>query len=99
MKQNIGSHCAKTPQIILIQASCWRKLIPLTGFYRRSFQPVNRGSNYQIIKLPNHQIKTVTKFKEYKTLNLPGIDEDILKFWKENNIFEKSISEREGRHP
>ncbi len=36
------------------------------------------------------------KFKEHKTLNLSQIDEEILKFWKDNNIFGKSISEREG---
>ena len=36
------------------------------------------------------------KFKEHKTLNLPQIDEEILKFWKAEKVFEKSISEREG---
>ena len=33
-------------------------------------------------------------YKEYKGLNLPQIDKDILAFWEENKIFEKSISER-----
>ncbi|WP_430905952.1 isoleucine--tRNA ligase [Maribacter sp. 2-571] len=36
------------------------------------------------------------KFAEYKGLNLPQIAEDILAFWKDNQIFEKSISTREG---
>ena len=36
------------------------------------------------------------KFKEYKGLDLPKLAEEILDFWKEENIFEKSISIREG---
>ncbi|WP_026450962.1 isoleucine--tRNA ligase [Aequorivita capsosiphonis] len=38
-------------------------------------------------------------FKEYKGLNLPKVAEDILDFWKEENIFEQSISIREGQTP
>ena len=37
------------------------------------------------------------KFAEYKGLDLPVVAEEILKYWKENNIFEKSISIREGK--
>lgn len=37
---------------------------------------------------------TATKYNEYKSLNLPEIDKEILKFWEENNIFEKSIEQR-----
>lgn len=40
-----------------------------------------------------------TKFPEYKGLDLPKTAEDILTFWKQNEIFEKSISEREGAEP
>ncbi|MBK5214718.1 MAG: isoleucine--tRNA ligase [Flavobacteriaceae bacterium] len=40
-----------------------------------------------------------TKFKEYKGLNLPKLAEEVLNFWKEENIFEKSISIREGAEP
>jgi len=36
------------------------------------------------------------KFAEYKGLNLPTVAEEILAYWKEHNIFEKSVSEREG---
>ncbi len=39
------------------------------------------------------------KFKEYKGLDLPKVAEDILDFWKKENIFEKSISIREGSEP
>ena len=40
-----------------------------------------------------------TKFKEYKGLDLPKVAEDILNFWKEENIFEESISIREDNEP
>lgn len=33
-------------------------------------------------------------YKEYKTLNLAALSEDILKYWSENKIFEKSIETR-----
>ncbi len=37
------------------------------------------------------------KFQEYKGLDLPRIGEEILLRWKENRIFEKSITTREGK--
>lgn len=39
------------------------------------------------------------KYNEYKGLNLPQMAEEILAWWEENKIFEKSISEREGKEP
>jgi isoleucyl-tRNA synthetase len=39
------------------------------------------------------------KFPEYKGLDLPKVAENILAYWDENNIFEKSISTREGNEP
>ncbi len=36
----------------------------------------------------------MAKYNEYKSLNLPQIDEDILQFWESENIFQKSIEER-----
>ena len=39
------------------------------------------------------------KYKEYKSLNLPEIASEVLAFWKENKVFEKSISSREGKTP
>ena len=41
----------------------------------------------------------MTMFPEYKGLNLPKVAEEILKSWQEENIFEKSISTREGNKP
>ncbi|CAL2077122.1 isoleucine--tRNA ligase [Tenacibaculum sp. 190524A02b] len=40
-----------------------------------------------------------TKFTEYKGLDLPKVAEEILNYWSENNIFEKSITSREGNEP
>lgn len=39
------------------------------------------------------------KFAEYKGLNLPKIAEEVLDYWQEHDIFEKSISSREGKQP
>ncbi|MGF1559560.1 MAG: isoleucine--tRNA ligase [Flavobacteriaceae bacterium] len=36
------------------------------------------------------------KFAEYKGLDLPKVAEEILNYWKEHAIFEKSVSSREG---
>ncbi|WP_075344523.1 isoleucine--tRNA ligase [Tenacibaculum agarivorans] len=38
-------------------------------------------------------------FTEYKGLNLPNVAEEILNYWEENNIFEKSVTTREGNEP
>ena len=40
-----------------------------------------------------------TKFTEYKGLDLPTVASEVLDFWKENNIFEKSVATREGNQP
>ncbi|WP_400070969.1 isoleucine--tRNA ligase [Zobellia russellii] len=37
------------------------------------------------------------KFAEYKGLDLPKVAEDILDYWKQNQIFEKSVSSKEGK--
>ncbi|MGN6180432.1 MAG: isoleucine--tRNA ligase, partial [Mucilaginibacter sp.] len=39
------------------------------------------------------------KYNEYKQLNLPETGKQILDFWKQNNIFEKSISSRPANNP
>ena len=38
-------------------------------------------------------------FKEYKGLNLTNIANEAQKYWEENDIFEESISSREGNKP
>ena len=40
-----------------------------------------------------------TKFPEYKGLNLPNVANEMLKYWEDNNIFEKSVTIREGSKP
>jgi isoleucyl-tRNA synthetase len=41
----------------------------------------------------------MSKYSEYKQLNLPQISADMLRFWEEQKTFEKSISSREGKTP
>ena len=38
-------------------------------------------------------------YPEYKSLDLAGIDKEIHQFWKEEQIFEKSVSSRKGKTP
>ncbi len=40
-----------------------------------------------------------TKFPEYKGLDLPNVANEISNYWQENNIFEKSVTTREGNKP
>ena len=35
------------------------------------------------------------RYKEFKHLNLPAIEKEVLKKWDEENAFEKSIEVRE----
>ena len=44
-------------------------------------------------------MKMSTKFTEYKGLDLPTVASEVLEFWKENNVFEQSITSREGATP
>lgn len=39
------------------------------------------------------------KVPEYKGLDMPKVAEEILNYWEENDIFEKSVSTREGKDP
>jgi len=39
------------------------------------------------------------KFPEYKGLDLPKVAEEILEYWQEHKIFEKSVTTREGAKP
>ena len=39
------------------------------------------------------------KFPEYKGLDLPKVAEEILDYWQEHKIFEKSVTIREGAKP
>jgi isoleucyl-tRNA synthetase len=39
------------------------------------------------------------KYKEYKQLNLSDTGKEVLEFWKQNDIFEKSISSRPANNP
>ncbi len=38
----------------------------------------------------------MSKYNEYKKLDFPAFEEEILKFWQAHHIFEKSVSNRAG---
>ncbi|MEQ8584087.1 MAG: isoleucine--tRNA ligase [Marinoscillum sp.] len=38
----------------------------------------------------------MAKYPEYKQVNYPKVAEEILRFWEDHQIFEKSVTEREG---
>jgi len=38
-------------------------------------------------------------YREFKQLNLPQIAEEVLAFWQKENIFERSVSERDENNP
>ena len=38
----------------------------------------------------------MSKYKQCSSLNLPEIEENVLSFWKDNSIFEKSIKESQN---
>jgi isoleucyl-tRNA synthetase len=40
-----------------------------------------------------------SKYQEYSQLNLPQIEKDILQAWEQHQIFEKSVSNRDGATP
>ncbi|RAJ03984.1 isoleucyl-tRNA synthetase [Chitinophaga skermanii] len=40
-----------------------------------------------------------SKYTEFNQLNLPQIEKEILQFWEQNGIFEKSVDGREGATP
>ncbi len=49
-----------------------------------------------------YEIKPVymgKKYQEYKQLNLTAIGDEIREFWRENQIFDKSLKNREGNTP
>lgn len=41
----------------------------------------------------------MSKYPEYKKLDLSGLSDEILKYWETHSIFEKSIENREGHTP
>jgi isoleucyl-tRNA synthetase len=41
----------------------------------------------------------MSKYKEYKGLNLPNVAKEILDYWEQHKVFEQSVSTREGHKP
>lgn len=41
----------------------------------------------------------MSKFNEYKGLNLPNVAKQVLEHWEENNVFEQSVTSRDENKP
>jgi len=41
----------------------------------------------------------MSNYKEYKQLDLPSIDKEMLAFWAEEKIFEKSVDQKSTDKP
>jgi isoleucyl-tRNA synthetase len=41
----------------------------------------------------------MSKYTEYKGLNLPNVAKDVLDKWEQNKVFEQSVTTREGKQP
>lgn len=72
-----------------------------TGLRQKGHLPKNpfKITNFALLKLRRNYIRFPMKFKEYKQLDLPQVADQVLKFWKTEKVFEKSISSREGGRP
>jgi isoleucyl-tRNA synthetase len=51
------------------------------------------------IPIGDNQHATMKKYPQYDKLNLSQTAKDVLKFWDEHKIFEKSVTSREGKEP
>lgn len=47
----------------------------------------------------SNKANTTGKYKEYKELNFPAFETEILQFWKDHQIFEKSIANTKDKTP
>jgi isoleucyl-tRNA synthetase len=58
--------------------------------------PDTRGGSFFFVFLrANSTLKYFsTMYREFKSLNLPAIDAEVLKFWEDEKIFEKSVEQR-----
>ena len=60
------------------------------------WRKIRKAKSLILSKLRPIFLVSVSKYKEAKELNYATIASEMLEFWKENQIFEKSVSNREG---
>jgi isoleucyl-tRNA synthetase len=51
---------------------------------------------FRALKQNAISITNMSKYKEYKKLDFPAFEEEVLTFWRNEQIFKKSISNRKG---
>ncbi|WP_232826895.1 isoleucine--tRNA ligase [Chitinophaga deserti] len=58
------------------------------------------SQNFKIHSLTTRWVSNMaSKYQEYNQLNLPQIEQEIRKEWEQHQIFEKSVSNRDGAIP
>ena len=57
--------------------------------------PHSEVDNFLSLPPYKQDYSCMASYREFKGLNLPEIDKEILKFWEENAVFEKSVQERD----
>lgn len=70
---------------------------PFRAFFFSLFITTQKPKFALLVKAARDCI--MSKYPEYRSLDLSQIGKDILKFWDENKIFEKSVTTREGKTP
>ena len=70
------------------------------GIFISLLYPANstKSSTFAAFK-SSIKVGSTSKFPEYQKLDLSGIAEDILKFWEDQDVFRRSVDERDGNEP
>ena len=93
MKKPIPPH---THTSIYLHALCLHDPFPRT---RGRTRGCKRGDRLSLLALPPHDVAIpvhMSKFEEVKRFDHSILEEDMLSWWKEHRIFERSIEERAG---
>ena len=76
------------------------QIINTSQFYLSVVANVSRTHAFSLIsRFHNLQVKMSKKYPEYKGLNLPNVASAVLDKWNTSNVFDRSISTREGKTP
>ena len=72
------------------------RLCITSGIQGRIKPPIIRVKKCKFATLTGIIVVPMSKYNEYRQLNLPQIGESVQKYWEENHCFEQSLKNREG---